>query len=337
MLVAAPGAGATVATAHPYADWNFGFPPANPISAIGSTNPGNPDSVICILGVKGVSGDLTTDTTADPATFTAGVLNTIAVLDDTTTVTPSCTLTDITITFGGTTPVGSAKTHSAKVNFTSVNTLQPGISAGAATEYTITKQPGQTVTAALGTLSPSGGAQVGVTSVLYTSPGITVTTKSSLTATCADTDLAVNLTDIDPVTLTPYTKELGFYDTDAPEDWNVATFHECAQAETQTPGKASKVALVVTGAGAVSVAFHRALTFAPKTWDTTLGKCKETNDAARVLTCKGGFGKPVPFVLNVHTPDPAWGPGVGGDHGKDVNGLLHKADVDITETHVTIP
>jgi len=349
-------AGATHASAgtiYPYLDLGFGFTAPNPIdvATIGATNPGFPDSELCIVIGVGSNGDISALTGSNgigTATFNGKVNGSgsgthldLHIVDQTLqTDLPACTQTQVGFDTTGSAAVATPGKQKGAITSVVTASLTPGIYASSITYFKVTMSAGVTLAT-----PPAGFVQTSDPTI-WKGPTLVASAKSSLnTLACQTDDKVVQLTQVDDAATNPVPKNSGTpftYDIDTYGTWpydpagpvnkgdvdpafaahqNVASFNDCAQNTAPAPGKANKAKWSFTGTGTAQVDFLYAATLNPHTWDTTLGKCKTSDlPEPRVLTCKGNYGLGIAFAIAARgTSGNANDPYGLLDHGAVVN------------------
>jgi len=305
---------------------------------IGSTVPGDPDSVLCLVFQDGASPVYGGKINGSVVSGRTGELNIQFKAQDLVTILPSCVSTPISIDTVDATNlvIPGTKPHTATLQISTQATVQPGISAKATTSVRVHYSAGQVIKLPTGA-TVTGGALSGGSSVDLALKQVDTTTKSSLNlAACSESQYLVDtntpdlsksngpkataLDLVSPFSTTPKLGDAGVY---------VATMRGCAQNTTATPGKAATTKIAVSGAaGAVSVDFLNSSTDNPRVWDTTRGGTCSTAKTAgdfgatallesRVLICKGDYGDEIPLSLIVRN----WL--ASGSGFKDSFGIIH--------------
>jgi len=325
LIAGASAASAASTTIRPY----IGFQPS---AGIGATDAGVWDSESCIIGIDGdhpgnggkINNVVVAGHTGELNVTYAGLTSGDPV--------PSCTPIDIGLT--GTASVTPGTKPGGFLAVTTTAGLQGGVDAFSITTIDVSLAAAQSVKV------PSGGTQITGAGLLpvgtLTGPG-TVRFKLKITevktkavaatpASCTDEIHVIDTTQHD-VKLAPVaTKWDG--STIPPATSYFATIRSCAGSPAAVAGKPVITKLSIAGDGATSASFVEAQTVNPKTWDQTMGTCGTVKTAAvgtsfgataldvsRVIQCKGDFGAPVPFALDVR--------GFTTNGGQDPNGLQH--------------
>jgi len=330
LTISALGATAAGASTHidvrPYLNNNI---------AIGTSVPGDPSSVLCLVlqdGGSPVYGGKVNGV-VDPTR--PGELNILIRAQDLTTALPTCTATAISIDTVDATNIGIQGTKpGGTLQISTSASVQPGINATATTTVRVHYQPNQVIKLPTGATVVGGSLTGGPTVDLQLKPVATVTKASLNLAACSDNQYLIDSNTLDgsksngptatklnlvtPFSTTPKLGDAGVY---------VATIRDCAENTATTPGKAATTKISVTGAGTASVDFLNSSTDNPAVWDTTRGSSCSTVKTAgtfgspvqssRVITCKGDYGAAIPLSLAVRN----WVASGGGF--KDSYGLIH--------------
>jgi len=302
---------------------------------LGTTVPGDPASVLCLVLQDGASPVYGGKVNGSVVSGRTGELNVLLKAQDLITSVPTCVPTSIqvatndpaNIDIQGTKPGGT-------LQISTVTGVQPGISASATTTVRVHYSAGQIIKL------PSGAAAVG--GALSGSDHVDLKLKATATVTkavldttaCSDNQYVIEATVADGSKSNgPTASKIGSTTAGAPSvgDPNtyVATIRDCAEASVVTPGKPITTKISVTGSGAASVDFVEASTDNPQIWDTTRGATCSTvktagtfgdnKQSSRVLSCKGDYGAPIPLSLQVR----GWV--ASGSGFKDSFGLIHPA------------
>jgi hypothetical protein len=294
---------------------------------VGSSAPGDPSNELCLI------------VAADPVAYTgkingspggpAGELDVYFFLEDFVTTVPTCVPTSISIDASGTTaPTATGGALTA----TTTTSVQPGIQAVGLTQIRVNYDTGMSVKQPAGSTVLGGSLSGGSFVDLQMKP-TSVKTKSQLdTTACSDNQYLIDANDNDGSksngpTATRIDEDVpGSPDQGDPGVY-VATLRNCAQMEVSVPGKPVTSKISVVGHGDVSVQFLKSFSANPQTWDTTRGKtCAAVKtagdfgdalDSSRVLSCKGDYGDPIPFAVDVRN----WIANTPGE--LDTYGLLH--------------
>jgi hypothetical protein len=336
--VAGVAGAVTNISVHPYIPGNA----SASATAVGATNPGDPSSELCLVKVHDYSASVGVQ--AQFAGKVNGVVTNPAsqididiTKDDFVTALPTCVATPITVTTNE--PTNSAiqctkiGCHGGTLQLSSFSSVQPGIKATALTRIQVVLGAGQVLKL------PSGAVQVGADSLTGPST-VTMDLKPVLTVTkalldlgaCSDGQYLIDTGQNDQsASHGPRAFEIGqplniaqalagaVLPTQGDADTYVATLRTCAEDSNTVPGKPVTTKIAITGAGSASVKFVKAGTQNPQLWDITRGKgCgavktgvtyPDALDSSRILQCKGDFGDPIPFTLDVR--------GIAGDPRTD--------------------
>jgi hypothetical protein len=328
--IMAEAATAEIIPVRPYLFGNIG---------VGSTDPGDPASELCVVvaddppayngkinGVDQPGNDL------DVGFFKQDFLTTL----------PTCVPTSINLETVPASTIGINNDAPGKTGGTlqisTIANTPPGIQAVAFTKIRVHLSAGQVVKVPSGAVHEAGSL-TGPGTADFTLKAASTTTKSQLDQeACSDDMFVIDTTnnDINPKSGAPTATPWDSVDPLDPEvgdpDTYVATIRGCAQKDITVPGKAVTTKILVTGDGPSSVDFLQSSTTNPATWDTTRGKsCSaakyELNsdpllkipdiDITRVLICKGEYGEVIPFSIDVRE----WISNTPGQ--ADFFGLLH--------------
>ena len=291
---------------------------------VGSTNPGDPENTLCLVFADdptsygglingapgGAPGELNV-TLLDGEEFAAG--NTVVV--------PTCVPTQISVATDDAATFGQPGVNPAKpggkLTVGLISSLQPGLQATGQTTLRVNYDGanGQYVKLPA-KAAVVGGALTGADHVDLKMKPFLIKTKPALDATaCSDNQYVVDTNDIVDEPRMPSPRAWPIDSTDpaakhvGDSGTYVATIRVCAQLETSVPGKTVKNVIIIVGAGDTSVEFLGSSTVNPQTWDTTRGKvCKTVKtagdfgdvlDSSRILQCKGNYGDPIPFGIDV--------------------------------------
>lgn len=304
--------------------------------AIGTSAPGDPSSVLCLVlqdGAATYGGKV--NGTVDPNR--TGELNILIRAQDLVTPLPTCTATAIGIDTVDATNlvIQGLKPGTGTLQVSTSTAVQPGINATATTSLRVHYTGTQVVKLPTGASVVGGQLSGGSFVDLAMKPVATITKASLNLAACSDNQYlidsntpdgsksngptATKLNTASPFSTTPKLGDAGVY---------VATIRDCAENTAATPGKPVTVKISISGgAGAVSVDFLNSSTNNPAVWDTTRGSsCSAVKTAgtfgtalqsSRVIQCKGDYGAAIPLSLAVRN----WvASGVGF---KDSYGLIH--------------
>jgi len=315
------------------------------VIGVGATDPGAPGSKLCLVTaddpptyggkVNGVgSGSNLNVTLLDGEEFALG--NTVTV--------PTCEPTSVqfatvdagTLGIQGTKPGGV-------LQVTATTSLQPGILATGITWLRVDYGPGQSVKLPTGASvatsleHPDPGALVGDDHVvLKMKPVITASKPSLNLSACSDEPYVIDPLDIVDSPKAPSPRAWALDSTDpeakligdlAIDGTYTATIRSCAQNETVVVGKPTASKIAIIGAGTASVSLVKAVTAGPRVWDNTRGKScggvktggtyGDLAQSSRVLSCKGYYGDPIDFGIDVRN----WISNAPGE--ADPYGLLH--------------
>jgi len=313
------------------------------VLGIGATDPGDPASVLCIIGVDNANPGNNGKINGVVVSGHAGELNITLKKQDQTTNVSTCVSTAIAVTTVD--PVGTAGTQAidaaapktgGTLQIATAASLQPGIAASSATTVAVNLSAGQVATLPAGAILSSGSLTgPGTATMLLKTTA--VATKAQLdTAACSDKQYLIDTNQHDQGGVTPRAFEIGqplgsvpggvTLPTQGSAGVYVATIRGCAELNVSVPGKPVTTKIKVVGNGAASVDFVKAATINPQVWDTTRGtSCSAVKaagtfgatatDSSRVLSCKGAYGDPIPLALDVR--------GWTTNGGQDPYGLLH--------------
>jgi hypothetical protein len=316
------------------------------VIGVGSTDPGGVDSKLCLVTaddpityggkVNGAgSGTNLNVTLLDGEEF--GLGNTVTV--------PTCVSTSVQFaTIDSTGPgLGTVGIQGTKpggfLQVQATTSLQPGILATGITHLKVEYSAGQSVKLPTGASVVSGSLSNGGLAgdvTLAMKPVLTASKPALNLAACSDEVYIIDPNDVvDPIKApSPRAWSLDSTDPAAPDIANLAvdgnytaTIRGCAQQEISVVGKPTTSKIAVIGSGAASVALVKAVTANPQTWDGTRGKSCGASKVAgtygdiaqssRVLVCKGYYGDPIPFGIDVRN----WVENTPGE--ADPYGLLH--------------
>jgi hypothetical protein len=315
------------------------------VIGVGATDPGEPGSKLCLVTaddpvayqgkVNGSgSGSNLNVTLLDGEEFALG--NTVTV--------PTCVPTSVNFSTVDAGTLGIQGTKPGGVlQVTATTSLQPGILATGITWLRVDYSPGQSVKLPTGASvataleHPDPGALVGDDHVILKMKPVVTASKPALNlAACSDEPYIIDPSDVvdSPKAPSPRAWTLDSTDPLAPDIANLtadgnytATIRSCAQQEIVVVGKPTASKIAIIGAGEASVSLVKAVTANPQTWDTTRGKSCGAVKAAgtygdlaqssRVLNCKGYYGDPIPFGIDVRN----WIENASGE--ADPYGLLH--------------
>jgi len=303
---------------------------------IGTTVPGDPDSVLCLVFQDGAVPAYGGKVNGVVVPSRTGELNVNLKAQDLITAVPTCTATAINISTVDATNIAiQGAKPGGTLQISTAASVQPGINATATTTVRVNYDTGQSVKLVSGA-TVVGGALVGDNHVDMKLKPVATITKASLNQTsCTDNQYLIdtNTPDgsksngptatkidlVDPSSTDPALGDAGVY---------VATIRDCAENTATVPGKASTVKIAVVGAGTANVQFLNSSTDNPAVWDTTRGaSCSAAKYgvntvtasilATRTVICKGDYGTPIPLSLTVRT----WLPNVSGQ--KDSYGVAN--------------
>jgi hypothetical protein len=321
------------------------------VIGVGATDPGQPGSKLCLIIaddpptygglVNGSgSGSNLNVTLYDGAEFALGNFVTV----------PTCESTEVELATVDAGTLGIQGTKPGGVlQVTSTISLQPGILATGVTHLKVDYSAGQSVKLPTGAAvvdgSLSNGGLAGSVT-LSMKPVITASKPALNLAACSDEPYVIDPNDIVDSPKAPSPKAWAFDSTDpeakhvediATDGTYVATIRGCAQQEIAVVGKPTASKIAVIGAGEASVSFVKATTLFPQTWDTSRGKScgaakaggtyGDLSQSSRVLVCKGYYGEPVPFFIDVRN----WISNAPGE--PDPYGVAHPGDPTLLLTH----
>lgn len=331
---------ATQTTIYPFFDFSLGAATGDYL-LVGSTDPGNAGSELCLNGAANGSGALidgTAGKTPADANYSGKVngsgsgtlIDQLIVKQDFLTAVPACTGTEITHDDAGTTTaVTDAVKHKGTITLVDTAAVQNGILAGSNTVIRVHKQSTQVVTLPGGSsaVAPNNNAGAGSTVVDIKLKQQVVKVKSLLnTGACEDVDSVVTLTiaddkngnrtqeiNSDPAESNGATHT---YSAANAATKNVITIRECAQSDTVAAGKAISTKVNIVGAGVASADFMYALTSNPRTWDTTRGAT--CSDSKSTVTANGHPSGEAPAAPAVPITGGARVFNCKGDYGQDI-------------------